>query len=118
MGRGVGGGRSCRPANTDAFAVGERRASRGQDDVSAVACRTSGGRGLDRVRGGRRRSDGGAAVVWPARRPHPTRGGGASRLPEAHLVYPPHAADGAPRHPPKAGGGPSPSATAPPRLPA
>ena len=55
-------------------------------------------RGLDRLRSQRRRPDGGAAVVRPARGAHPAHHRGAGRLQEAHLVHPRHSADRAQRH--------------------
>ena len=60
-------------------------------------------RGLDRVRGRRRRSDGGPAVVRTARGAHPARARRAYRLQEDRLVHPRHPADGAERHAPGAG---------------
>ena len=101
---GAGGGRGRVAADACAFAARERRAPGRQDHVPAAAGRAPRARGLDGVRGRRRRPDGGPAVVRPARGPHPAHGRGAGGGQEAHLVHPRHAADGAQRHASGAGG--------------
>ncbi len=81
-----------------AFAAGQRRASRGQDLVPAAAGQAPGSQRLDRVRGQRRRSDGGPEMVRRARGPHPAGAARAGRDEESHLVHSRHPADRTLRH--------------------
>ena len=81
--RGADGGRGAFAGGAGALAAGQRRAPRGQDLVPAAAGQAPGAPGLDRVRGQRRRPDGGPAVVRPARGPHPARARGAGGRPRS-----------------------------------
>ena len=100
---GARGGTDGGTGGAGAVAPRQRREPRRQDLVPAPAGGAAARRGLDRIRGRRRRSHGRPAVVRPARGTHPARGRRAYGLQEDRLVHPRHPADRLQRHAPGAG---------------